>query len=77
MSTLLFRIFEKDEHVLNRSSQSSQLLPPRESQKFVRLIKMHSSEPRVTGTEFIIQKPHFFLDIEEITLILVITWCKQ
>ncbi|XP_028715035.1 protein SIX6OS1 [Peromyscus leucopus] len=42
------RIFEKDEHVLNRSSQSSQLLPPRESQKFVRLIKMHSSEPRVT-----------------------------
>ncbi|ERE74116.1 protein SIX6OS1-like protein [Cricetulus griseus] len=42
------RIFEKDEHVLNRSSQSSQLLPPYESQKFGRLIKMHSSEPRVT-----------------------------
>ncbi|XP_057639396.1 protein SIX6OS1 [Chionomys nivalis] len=40
-------IFEKDEHVLNRSSQSSQLLSPCESQKFVRLIKMHSSEPRV------------------------------
>ncbi|XP_036061528.1 protein SIX6OS1 [Onychomys torridus] len=42
------RIFEKDEHVLNRSSQSSQLLPPCESQKFVRLIQMHSSEPSVT-----------------------------
>ncbi|KAL1789779.1 SIX6OS1 isoform X1 [Sigmodon hispidus] len=39
------RIFEKDEHVLNRSSQSSQLLPPCES--LVRLIKMQSSEPRV------------------------------
>ncbi|KAM7323329.1 hypothetical protein ACRRTK_017435 [Alexandromys fortis] len=40
-------IFEKDEHILNRSSQSSQLLSPCEAQKFVRLIKMHSSEPRV------------------------------
>ncbi|XP_075804373.1 protein SIX6OS1 [Microtus pennsylvanicus] len=40
-------IFEKDEHILNRSSQSSQLLSPCESQKFVRLIKMHSSEPIV------------------------------
>ncbi|KAL6057513.1 hypothetical protein STEG23_023057, partial [Scotinomys teguina] len=42
------RIFEKDEHLLNSSSQSSQFLLPCESQKFVRLIKMHSSEPRVT-----------------------------
>ncbi|XP_051052041.1 protein SIX6OS1 [Phodopus roborovskii] len=42
------RSFEKDEPVLNRSSQSSQLLPPCASQKFGRLIKMHSSEPRVT-----------------------------
>ncbi|XP_040599307.1 protein SIX6OS1 [Mesocricetus auratus] len=42
------RIFEKDDHVLNRFSQSSQLLLPCESQKFGRLVKMHSSEPRVT-----------------------------
>ncbi|XP_051002891.1 protein SIX6OS1 [Acomys russatus] len=42
------RIFEKDEHVLDRTSQNSQLLLPCESQKFLRLIKMNSSEPRVT-----------------------------
>nr|XP_031309667.1 protein SIX6OS1 [Camelus dromedarius] len=46
-----FRIFEKDEqHVLtlNKTPQNSQLFLPYESQKLVRPIKMHSSEPRVT-----------------------------
>ncbi|XP_074221544.1 protein SIX6OS1 isoform X4 [Camelus bactrianus] len=45
------RIFEKDEqHVLtlNKTPQNSQLFLPYESQKLVRPIKMHSSEPRVT-----------------------------
>uniref|UniRef100_A0A8C9B1T3 Chromosome 14 open reading frame 39 n=1 Tax=Prolemur simus TaxID=1328070 RepID=A0A8C9B1T3_PROSS len=44
------RIFDKDEHVLvlNKAPQSSQLFLPYESQKLVRPIKMHSSEPRVT-----------------------------
>ncbi|KAL0602333.1 Protein SIX6OS1, partial [Plecturocebus cupreus] len=43
-----YRIFEKDEHVLVvNKTQSSQLFLPYESQKFVRPIKMHSSEPRV------------------------------
>uniref|UniRef100_A0A2K6FAL0 Chromosome 14 open reading frame 39 n=1 Tax=Propithecus coquereli TaxID=379532 RepID=A0A2K6FAL0_PROCO len=44
------RIFDKDEHVLvlNKAPQSSQLFLPYESQKFVRPIKMHSSESRVT-----------------------------
>ncbi|XP_049626220.1 protein SIX6OS1 [Suncus etruscus] len=43
------RIFEKDEHVLamNKIPQSNQLLPPHESQKSVRPIKMNSSEARV------------------------------
>nr|XP_019606321.1 PREDICTED: protein SIX6OS1 [Rhinolophus sinicus] len=44
------RIFEKDEqHVLtlNKTSQNSQLFLPYESQKLVRPINMHSSEPRV------------------------------
>uniref|UniRef100_A0A2K6L036 Chromosome 14 open reading frame 39 n=1 Tax=Rhinopithecus bieti TaxID=61621 RepID=A0A2K6L036_RHIBE len=42
------RIFEKDEHVLAfNKTQSSQLFLPYESQKLVRPIKMHSSEPRV------------------------------
>ncbi|XP_037596401.1 protein SIX6OS1 [Cebus imitator] len=42
------KIFEKDEHILVlNKTQSSQLLLPYESQKFVRPIKMHSSEPRV------------------------------
>nr|XP_020141349.1 protein SIX6OS1 isoform X2 [Microcebus murinus] len=45
-----YRIFDKDEHilVLNKAPQSSQLFLPYESQKLVRPIKMHSSEPRVT-----------------------------
>ncbi|XP_040831654.1 protein SIX6OS1 [Ochotona curzoniae] len=44
------RIFEKDEHVvvLNKIPQSSKLFLPYESQKLVRPIKIHSSEPRVT-----------------------------
>ncbi|KAL2789861.1 protein SIX6OS1 [Daubentonia madagascariensis] len=44
------RIFDKDEHVLvlNKTPKSSQLFLPYESQKLVRPIKMHSSEPRVT-----------------------------
>ncbi|XP_021502924.1 protein SIX6OS1 [Meriones unguiculatus] len=42
------RIFEKDEHVLNRNSRNNQLLLPCESQNFLRLIKVTSSEPRVT-----------------------------
>ncbi|XP_047287283.1 protein SIX6OS1 isoform X7 [Homo sapiens] len=42
------RIFGKDEHVLTlNKTQSSQLFLPYESQKLVRPIKMHSSEPRV------------------------------
>ncbi|KAF5922788.1 protein SIX6OS1 [Diceros bicornis minor] len=43
------RIFEKDEHVhvLNKTPQNSQLFLPYESQKLVRPIKMHSSEPKV------------------------------
>lgn len=49
----LFRIFEKDEqHVLmlNKTPQSSQLFLPYESQKLVKQMKMHPSEPRVKGT---------------------------
>ncbi|XP_045865584.1 protein SIX6OS1 [Meles meles] len=45
------RIFEKDEQpalILNKTPQNSQLFLPYESQKLVRLMKMHSSEPRVT-----------------------------
>ncbi|XP_073068356.1 protein SIX6OS1 isoform X1 [Manis javanica] len=47
------RIFEKDEHllILNKTPQNSQLFLPYESQKLVRPIKMHSSEPRVTDKE--------------------------
>ncbi|XP_032200280.1 protein SIX6OS1 isoform X1 [Mustela erminea] len=44
------RIFEKDEQpalILNKTPQNSQLFLPYESQKLVRLMKMHSSEPRV------------------------------
>ncbi|XP_047595002.1 protein SIX6OS1 [Lutra lutra] len=44
------RIFEKDEQpalTLNKTPQNSQLFLPYESQKLVRLMKMHSSEPRV------------------------------
>ncbi|XP_023483610.2 protein SIX6OS1 isoform X2 [Equus caballus] len=44
------RIFEKDEqHILtlNKAPQKSQLFLPYESQKLVRPIKMHSSEPKV------------------------------
>ncbi|XP_073923956.1 protein SIX6OS1 isoform X1 [Castor canadensis] len=43
-----YRIFEKDAHVLNKPPQSSQLFLHYESQKLLRPIKMHSSEPRVT-----------------------------
>ncbi|XP_058150916.1 protein SIX6OS1 [Dasypus novemcinctus] len=44
------RMFEKDEHVLvlNKNPQNTQLFLPYESQKLVRPIKMHPSEPRVT-----------------------------
>ncbi|XP_028608015.1 protein SIX6OS1 [Grammomys surdaster] len=42
------RMFEKDEQLSNRSSQTSQLLLPCESRKYVRLINMNSSESRVT-----------------------------
>ncbi|XP_057589746.1 protein SIX6OS1 [Hippopotamus amphibius kiboko] len=44
------RIFEKDEQhilMLNKAPQNNQLLLPCESQKLVKPIKMHSSEPRV------------------------------
>uniref|UniRef100_A0A8C7EM29 Chromosome 14 open reading frame 39 n=1 Tax=Neovison vison TaxID=452646 RepID=A0A8C7EM29_NEOVI len=44
------KIFEKDEQpalILNKTPQNSQLFLPYESQKLVRLMKMHSSEPRV------------------------------
>nr|XP_044629626.1 protein SIX6OS1 isoform X2 [Equus asinus] len=44
------RIFEKDEQhilILNKAPQKSQLFLPYESQKLVRPIKMHSSEPKV------------------------------
>ncbi|XP_022382591.1 protein SIX6OS1 [Enhydra lutris kenyoni] len=44
------RIFEKDEQpalILNKTPQNSQLFLPYESQKLFRLMKMHSSEPRV------------------------------
>ncbi|XP_055990170.1 protein SIX6OS1 [Sorex fumeus] len=45
------RIFEKDEHEhvlsLNKISENSQLLPPHESQKLVRSVKIQSSEARV------------------------------
>ncbi|XP_037691259.1 protein SIX6OS1 [Choloepus didactylus] len=45
------RIFENDEHapVLSKNPQNTQLLLPYESQNLVRSIKMHPSEPRVTG----------------------------
>ncbi|XP_053458644.1 protein SIX6OS1 [Nycticebus coucang] len=44
------RIFDKDEHLLvvNKTSQSSQLFIPYESQKLLRSLKIHSSESRVT-----------------------------
>ncbi|XP_003794473.1 protein SIX6OS1 [Otolemur garnettii] len=44
------RIFDTDEHLLalNKTSQSSQLFLPYESQKLVRSLKIHSSESRVT-----------------------------
>ncbi|XP_003408737.1 protein SIX6OS1 [Loxodonta africana] len=44
------RIFEKDEQglVLEKKHQNSQLFLPYESQKFIRPVKMHSSELRVT-----------------------------
>uniref|UniRef100_A0A8C6RCV4 RIKEN cDNA 4930447C04 gene n=1 Tax=Nannospalax galili TaxID=1026970 RepID=A0A8C6RCV4_NANGA len=47
------RIFEKDEHVLvlNETPQRSQLFLPCESQKFLRSIKIHSSELRVTDNK--------------------------
>ncbi|XP_006144875.1 protein SIX6OS1 [Tupaia chinensis] len=41
------RIFEKDEYMLNKTLQGSQLLLPYESKKLVRSTKMHSSEPRI------------------------------
>ncbi|KAI4540642.1 hypothetical protein MJG53_008542 [Ovis ammon polii x Ovis aries] len=44
------RIFEKDPQpvlMLNKTAQNSQLFLPYESQKLVKPIKMHSSEPRV------------------------------
>uniref|UniRef100_A0A8C0K2L5 Chromosome 14 open reading frame 39 n=1 Tax=Canis lupus dingo TaxID=286419 RepID=A0A8C0K2L5_CANLU len=44
------RIFEKDEQhilILNKAPQNSQLFLPYESQKLVRPMKMHSSEPEV------------------------------
>ncbi|XP_019501569.1 PREDICTED: protein SIX6OS1 [Hipposideros armiger] len=46
-------IFEKDEqhaHILNKTSQNSQLFLPYEFQKLIRPITMHSSESRVIGT---------------------------
>nr|XP_014999306.2 protein SIX6OS1 isoform X1 [Macaca mulatta] len=46
------RIFEKDEHVpAFNKTQSSQLFLPYESQKLVRPIKTHSSEPRIADVK--------------------------
>ena len=46
------RVFEKDEQhvfILNKTPPNSQLFLPYESQKLVRPVKTHSSEPRVKG----------------------------
>uniref|UniRef100_A0A8C0A7M0 Chromosome 14 open reading frame 39 n=1 Tax=Bos mutus grunniens TaxID=30521 RepID=A0A8C0A7M0_BOSMU len=48
------RIFEKDPQpvlMLNKTLQNSQLFLPYESQKLIKPIKMHSSEPRIIDAE--------------------------
>ncbi|XP_013848922.1 protein SIX6OS1 isoform X8 [Sus scrofa] len=49
-----YRVFEKDEQhvfILNKTPPNSQLFLPYESQKLVRPVKTHSSEPRVKDKE--------------------------